>query len=203
MNHSFKPSSPPLVYSKIGRRAAERQVALILELRKPRPDLKRFAADFGCPLTTIFSHVHVCGWRTMYVSSEERALLLARREVAPEPLAPYVADRRRMGAGKCPENVSALFAAVAAHYGLRVEQLVTIRHDRKLTEPRMAALVLAVETCGVRPDHCAIWLGRHRKCSAYYLRTYRNLHDTERAFRARMAALRAAVLPRSDAAAAA
>lgn len=184
-------SSFPHIYRRRDAAAAARQTAVIAELRQPRPDLRRLASELGCALTTLFSHAHRCGWRHMYVSAEERQHLLARRATEPMPPAPYVVDCRPAAARECPALVRHVFGIVAALYRTTAEELTSPRHDRRLSEPRMVACELAVRLLGVRPDHCAIWLGRHRHCGAYYLRTYQARHDTEPAFRRRMASLAA------------
>lgn len=188
----------PQIYRRRDAAAAARQTAVISELRSARPNLSRLARTLGCAVSTLFSHAQRCGWRHMYVSAEERRLLLAGRATLPPPAEPYVVDSRRAAAGECPEPVRAVFTAIAAAYGITLEALMSARHDRRLAEPRMVACQLAVRLGGVRPDHCAIWLGRHRHCGAYYLRAYQARHDTEPVFRRRMAAISAAIQASRD-----
>lgn len=134
----------------------------------------------------------------MYVSAEERQMLLARRATLPPPAEPYVVDCGRASAGSCPEPVRQVFLAISAAYGISLEELTSPRHDRRLSEPRMVACELAVRLGGARPDHCAIWLGRHRQNGLYYLRAYRARHDTEPLFRRRMASIAAAIQATRD-----
>jgi hypothetical protein len=189
----MKPSVSSIVYHANSRRAAARHVALLAELRSARPDLRRFARDRATAYCTVAQHAARMGWARMYVSAEERAHIMVRRATAPAPLEPYIVATGRSAAGDCPPEVTRLFAVVAAHYGVTVERLTAFGHYRVLTEPRIVSCALAVRLLRVQPHHCALWLGRRTYSGRAYLKTFGDWHDVDKAFRARVAAIQAAL----------
>jgi len=59
-----------------------RAQAINATLLSPAPCLKAAAAELGLHVDTVAKHAHSIGWRTMWVTDEERAHLLGRRQPA-------------------------------------------------------------------------------------------------------------------------